>query len=84
MSHEQRDATAIKEVSTVPVRTPETRAWGDRRRCSSRDTAVIAMTDARTYRGHLVTNAAATAGRANVGRYVAVPSVVLLAEFRMA
>lgn len=40
---------------------------------------VIAMTDARTYRAHLVTDAAAAAGQADVGRYVAVCGVVVLA-----
>ncbi|HEY6423832.1 MAG TPA: hypothetical protein VIY28_11405 [Pseudonocardiaceae bacterium] len=40
---------------------------------------VIAITDARTYRAHLVSDAAAAAGRADVGRYVAVCGMVVLA-----
>jgi hypothetical protein len=40
---------------------------------------VIAMTDARTYRAHLVTDAAAAAGRADRGCYVAVCGTVVLA-----
>jgi hypothetical protein len=40
---------------------------------------VIAMTDARTYRAHLVTDTAAAAGRAAVGRCVAVCGTVVLA-----
>jgi hypothetical protein len=39
----------------------------------------IAMTDARTYRAHLVTDAAAAAGRADMGCYVAVCGTVVLA-----
>lgn len=39
----------------------------------------IAMTDARTRRGHLVTDDAAAAGRADGGRYVACCGVVVLA-----
>ena len=40
---------------------------------------VIAMTDARTYRAHLVTDAAVAAGRADMGWYHAVCGVVVLA-----
>ncbi len=40
---------------------------------------VIEMTDARTHRAHLVTDEAAAAGRADVGSYVAVCGVVVLA-----
>lgn len=40
---------------------------------------VIAMTDARTYRAHLVTDAAAAAGRADMGWYRAMCGVVVLA-----
>jgi hypothetical protein len=40
---------------------------------------VLAMTDARTYRAHLVTDAAAAAGRADMGCYVAVCGMVVLA-----
>jgi hypothetical protein len=40
---------------------------------------VIAMTDARTYRAHLVTDAAVAAGRADMGCYHAVYGVVVLA-----
>jgi hypothetical protein len=40
---------------------------------------VIAMTDARTCRAHLVADEAFTAGRANAGRYVTVCGIVVLA-----
>lgn len=40
---------------------------------------VIAMTDARTHRARLVTDATVAAGRANVGRYFAVCGIVVLA-----
>lgn len=40
---------------------------------------VIAMTDARTHRAHLVTDEAAAASRAEAGCYVAVRGTVLLA-----
>jgi hypothetical protein len=40
---------------------------------------VIAMTDARTYRAHLVDDAAFAAGRADAGRYVTVCGAVVLA-----
>lgn len=41
---------------------------------------VVAMTDARTHRAHLVTDEAAAAGRADAGRrYVAVCGAVVLA-----
>lgn len=40
---------------------------------------VVAMTDARTGRMHLVTDAAVAAGRVNAGRYVSVCGVVVLA-----
>jgi hypothetical protein len=39
---------------------------------------VIVMTDARTRRAHLVTDAAVAAGRADMGRYVAVCGTVVL------
>jgi hypothetical protein len=39
---------------------------------------VIAMTDARTYRAHLVTDAVAAAGRAPGGRYISVCGMELL------
>jgi hypothetical protein len=39
---------------------------------------VIAMTDSRTYRAHLVTDAAAAAGRAQGGRYISVCGMVVL------
>lgn len=42
-------------------------------------TRVIAMTDARTRCAHLVTDAAAAAGRADAGRYVACCGDVVLA-----
>lgn len=38
----------------------------------------IAMTDARSRRAHLVTDAAVAAGRADAGRYVAVCGTVML------
>jgi hypothetical protein len=40
---------------------------------------VVAITDARTRRAHLVADAAVAAGRANLGRYVSVCGVVVLA-----
>lgn len=40
---------------------------------------VIAMTDARTHRAHLLTDAAFAAGREDAGRYVTVCGVVVLA-----
>jgi len=39
---------------------------------------VIVMTDARTYRAHLVTDPAVAAGRADAGRHVAVCGTVVL------
>jgi hypothetical protein len=40
---------------------------------------VIAMTDARTRRAHLVVDAAVAVGRADAGRYVTLCGVVVLA-----
>jgi hypothetical protein len=42
---------------------------------------VIAMTDARTRRAHLVTDVAFAAGRANAGRYVTVCGIAVVIEF---
>lgn len=66
----------------MPIAVPRHR----KRRCSASGAGiaierlhVIAMTDARTRCAHLVTDAAAVAGRADAGRYVACCGAVVLA-----
>lgn len=81
MSDEHRDTITMEEVGTVSLG----RHRSQRRGCGlagagvpAETPPVIAMTDAHTYRAHLVTDAAAAAGRAHGGRYISVCGMDLL------